>query len=119
MNKNAVFSKDRVSQRNTNRLHPIWRGVGLVLMIFIPILSYLGSTVILEYNTTENWFPIPPEFIISWQDPYILMKLFITAILCFVIYALFMLVTFFISAMFGPKRYIAPDLPPLKRKRHW
>lgn len=120
MNKNAIFQKERVSKSEGARIHPVWRGIGFVMMIFIPVLSFLGATVIMDYNKTENWFPIPPEFIVSWPtDPYILMRLFITAILCFLIYALFMLITFMISGLFAPKRYIPPDLPPLQKKRRW
>ncbi len=120
MNKNAVFKKERVSDNGKMRIHPVWRGIGFVMMIFIPVLSFLASKLILEYNQTENWFPVPGEFIINWPtDPYILMELFITAILCFLFYALFMLITFMISGLFAPKRYILPDVPPLRKKRRW
>jgi hypothetical protein len=118
MNKNNVFTSERLSDRKDKHVHPVWRGIGFVMMIFIPILSYLASSVILEANSTEHWFPIPKEFVIRWQtEPYILMKLFITAILCFIIYALFNLITFFMMALFGPKRYIGPDMPPLKKPK--
>lgn len=117
MERHNFFSKERESDRNKGRIHPVWRGVGFVLMIFIPILSYLASGLILEYNQTEHWFPIPPEFIINWQDPLILMKLFITVMLSFIAFAVFQLITFLLFGLFGPKRYIPPDLPPLKRRR--
>ncbi len=118
MERHSFFSKERESNRKKNRIHPVWRGVGFVLMIFIPILSFLASGVILEYNQTEHWFPIPPEFVINWPtDPLILMKLFITVMLCFFAFAFFQLVTYMMFGLFGPKRYIPPDLPPLKRKR--
>jgi hypothetical protein len=120
MNKNTMFKKERVSKSEGARIHPIWRGVGFVMMIFMPVLSYIGATVIMDYNKTQNWFPIPREFVISWPtDPYILMRLFITAILWFLFYAFFMLITFFLSGLFAPKRYIPPDIPPLHKKRHW
>jgi hypothetical protein len=121
MNKNNMFTREKSRAAQEAEIHPIWRGVGFVLMIFLPILSYIGAMVIMDYNNTMHWFPIPSEFIANWwpRDPYILMRLFITVILCFVIYALFSLITFFMHSLFGPKRYIPPDLPPLKKKGHW
>ncbi len=116
MNKNNFFTRNKSYMEKKKMIHPIWRGVGLVLAIFIPILSYLASSVILDLNRDAKWFPIPPEFIIRWQDPLILMKLFITVLLSFLVYALFLLVTFFMNSLFGPSRYIPPDLPPLKRR---
>jgi hypothetical protein len=121
MNKNSnMFSRRKSQIDRDSEIHPIWRGVGFVLMIFLPILSYIGAMVIMDYNNTMHWFPIPNEFIVrwkNWQDPYILMRLFITVLLCFLIYALFSLVTFFMHSLFGPKRYIAPDIAPLRKKR--
>lgn len=117
MNKNNFYTRQKSYMERKSVIHPVWRGVGLVLMIFIPVLSYLASSVILDLNEEARWFPIPPEFIINWQDPLILMRLFITVMLSFVVYALFMLVTFLMNSLFGPQRYIPPDLPPLKRKR--
>ncbi len=117
MNKNNFFTRNKSYMDKKKTIHPIWRGVGLVLMVFIPILSYIASGLILELNQESKWFPIPAEFIISWQDPLILMKLFITVIVSFLVYALFLLVTFFMNSLFGPNRYIPPDLPPLKRRR--
>lgn len=118
MNKNAVFSKDHENRTSRAKIHPVWRGIGFVMLIFIPILAFLASQLVIENNAKENWFPIPPEFYINFpRDPDILLELFITLIICFVVYALFLLVTYFMNGLFGPKRYIPPDLPPLKKKR--
>jgi len=117
MNKNNFFTRNKSYMDKKKTIHPIWRGVGLVLMIFIPVLSFIASGVILDLNNQYHWFPIPPEFIIRWQDPLILMRIFITILVSFLVYALFMLITFFTNSLLGPRTYIPPDLPPLKRKR--
>lgn len=114
MNKNYQFSKASVKQREA--VHPVWFGIGFILMILIPILGYIGSQVILEENAKANWFPIPADMIIRFQDPYILIKLLITFILSFLVYALFLMITFIAHSLFGPRRYNPPDIPPLQRK---
>ncbi|MEW6651253.1 MAG: hypothetical protein AB1453_13845, partial [Chloroflexota bacterium] len=45
-----------------NYVHPIWRGVGFLLMIITPVLGYFGALVLIEQNAKQNWFTIPPEF---------------------------------------------------------
>lgn len=119
MNKNLTSRGDRYAEHGKTRIHPIWRGVGFVMMIFIPVISFLISTLLLEYNNTEHWFPVPKEFVINFgPDHLILMKLFMTFVIGFVIYALFMLITFFITGIFGPPREKPLDVPhKLKRSR--
>jgi len=120
MNKNSVSSKERYADHGKTTIHPIWRGVGFVMMIFIPVLSFLISTIVLEYNNTEHWFPIPKEFVINFgPDHFILMKLFMTVVIGFIIYALFMVVTFFTTGIFGPPREKPVDVPRhhLKKSR--
>lgn len=98
-------------------VHPIWMAIGFVLMFLIPVLAYLASPLILEENAKSNWFPIPVDLIIyRLPDPYLLIKLLITLVICFLVYVLFLGITFVTNSLFGPKRYVPPDLPPLKKK---
>lgn len=119
MRRSRVSSTERYSDHGKSNIHPVWRGVGFVMMIFIPVISFLISTIVLDYNSTAGWFPIPKEFIIDFgPDRLILMKLFMTIVIGFAIYAVFMLVTFFITGIFGPPREKPLDAPhKLKRSR--
>lgn len=106
MNKNAIFSTERAVDREEGKqIHPVWRGIGLVMIVFIPIISFVAATLVLQYNSTKNWFPVPAEFIVNWpQDPLILMKLFLTIVIGFLIYAVFLIITFFTHTLFGPQK---------------
>ncbi len=48
-------------QKKTGSVHPIWRGIGCILMVVIPVLSYLGATTVARENAKANWFAVPPE----------------------------------------------------------
>lgn len=119
MNKNSpLFQKDTTT-RLSAPVHPVWRGIGLILIVLIPALAYGVTMTILDLNAKNNWFPIPAEFMIyKWGlDPFILVKIGMTLAISFVVYALFMLLTYLLNSLFAPKRYIAPDLPPVKKKK--
>lgn len=96
-------------------IHPIWRGVGFGLMILVPIISYAGSLVLLQQNGINGWFPIPGDLLVSGLgDQLILVKAILTVILMFILYAIMLLFYFIIYALVGPKRYLAPDVAPVK-----
>lgn len=96
-------------------VHPIWRGIGLLMMILVPILSYVAVLVLLEENARKHWFPIPADLIVRWSDPLILVKIFATIVIVVVLYAIFLLITFVLNSLFGAPRYSPLDEPPSRR----
>jgi hypothetical protein len=40
--------------------HPVWRGIGLIMMVMIPIVSFALSDVLLQFARTKN-ISIPEE----------------------------------------------------------
>ncbi|OJX41432.1 MAG: hypothetical protein BGO78_01490 [Chloroflexi bacterium 44-23] len=97
-----------------NPIHPIWRGIGFVLMIVTPIMGYAASILLLDLNAQNRWIPIPRDLIIAGKDPYLLIKLFITLIIALLIFLLFQIVTFFILRISSPSRYGPTDVPPVR-----
>jgi hypothetical protein len=93
-------------------IHPIWRGIGFVLIILIPILAYSATLVILQENSRKGWFPIPTDLIVNFSDPMILVKIFMTLIIALVLYVFMQLITNIINKMFGVGRYGPYDVPP-------
>ena len=119
MNKNNQFQQNKTSAGTALPVHPVWRGIGFIMIILIPALSYAATLRILELNGKNNWYPIPPEFLIYFRnlDPYLLIKVMMTLIISFIVYAVFLMITYFLNGLFGPRRFIPPDLPPLKKKK--
>ncbi|MGB2955999.1 MAG: hypothetical protein WBB64_08535 [Anaerolineales bacterium] len=49
-------------------VHPIWRGIGFLLMGLIAIMSYAGANLLVERNKIRGWVAVPYELQggVSW-----------------------------------------------------
>lgn len=123
MGKYDTFSPQKPSSARQLGPHPIWRGVGFLLMVLIPILSYAIADLLVLENFKQGWFPISrdmlatPGQILYFAGPYIYVKLIVAAALAFVFFAGFSLLTFMINSMFGASRYGPYDMPPMSKPR--
>jgi hypothetical protein len=39
--------------------HPVWRGIGFLLLALIAIMSYAGANLLVEANKTRGWIVVP------------------------------------------------------------
>jgi hypothetical protein len=69
----------REQDPNKKPLHPMWTGVGCVLVSAFMVAGYFLADWFLEANKGGRWIAIPPEF--AWPDvaPYLLVKLAVGA----------------------------------------
>lgn len=116
-------------------LHPVWRGIGCLLILIIPTLSYILAAASVQLAVDQNWpmpyqlmgYPVIP--VLLWKDVGIApLLLFIQnrnnlyAILAFTLfYIIFFstLVSFGYALIYrfaGPARYGPLDAPPPKGK---
>jgi hypothetical protein len=97
-------------------VHPVWRTVGCIMAVLIPIIGFTGSLLLIQYNQQYRWVQIPSDFInqTAGGDPYLYIKIGLTLIISFLLYIIFMLVTFVINSAFGPKHYSPVDAPQQK-----
>jgi len=113
------YSNKEAGYNETPEIHPIWRGVGFAFMILIPVLSYFAGLLVIEANKQNQWVPIPPELISPYLIPDLYLRIIMTIAFSFVIYVIFMVVTFVLHRLFGPPAYGPTDAPPIRRKvRH-
>jgi len=115
------YSDRKDGYNETPEIHPVWRGIGFALIILIPVLSYFAGLLVIEANKLHNWVSIPPDLIAPKGDPYLYLKIILTVVISFVVYTVFMLITFVSHRLFGPARYGPTDAPPIQRKirRRW
>jgi hypothetical protein len=118
-------------------VHPVWRGIGCILMLLIPIVSIVGAMVLIDAGTKNGW-PFPPEIMGNPRFPSIAYTLPIVNNIAGTIssvnnlYAIMLFSVIFMIAGFavislvystafkvmGPPRYSpldAPDVPRGKR----
>jgi hypothetical protein len=114
-------------------LHPVWRGIGCLLILIIPTLSYILATALVQLAVDQNWpmpyqlmgYPVMP--VLLWKDVGIVPVLVfiqnqnnLYAILAFTLFFIIFfstLVSFgyaFIYRFTGPSRYGPLDAPPPK-----
>jgi len=97
-------------------VHPIWRAVGCLLILIIPIIGFTGSFLLIQLNRQNHWMTIPQDFINAGGDPYLYIKIGLTVLISLVLYILFMLVTFLMNSALGPKKYGPTDVPQQRYK---
>lgn len=115
-------------ERKTRKpeIHPVWRGIGFLFMVLIPILSYAGAVVLIEQNNQNKWFPFPYDLVATqnhllfklFGDPLIHIKLVLMVGIMFVLYSILAFATFALNSAFGASRYGPYDLPPVQRPKN-
>jgi hypothetical protein len=101
---------ERLTPRK-KEIHPVWRGVGFVLIIFIPVISILAAIALVNANKEQHWIKVPGELLLKFSDPYILVKAIIALIIGFFLFMILTLITFIANRFWGPPRYGPYDVP--------
>ena len=113
------FQTNRYKKADVKKagIHPIWRGIGCIMLILIPVISYLGSLVFLQYGPKyglTGW--ITRDILVEGSDPYLYVKIGITIVISLVFFLIFMMITFIMNKLFGAPAYGPLDAPPEKFK---
>lgn len=99
------------SRQEREKIHPVWRGIGLILMVLFPIMGYFGSVWLLEENSKQLWFKIPSQFLASGADELLYVKIGLTVLIVFILYFIFQFISFIIMRAFGQEKYGPLDIP--------
>lgn len=108
----------RPSREKRWRIHPLWRGVGCLLLIIVPIAAYAGSFILVRENNERHWVEVPREVMGYLSLPFDLgriyyLNLLVAVALIVVIFALITVLYGIIYSSFGPPRYGPMDSPPV------
>jgi hypothetical protein len=129
MGKHESYTKssEGASRSKEVKLHPIWRGIGCLFMVLIPVMSWIAGGLILKLNTQYGWFPVPGDlmvgvghplaFAVAYAGATVEVQLIIAFAIALVLFVLFTIVVFMVNSMFGGSRYGAFDLPPVEVPR--
>lgn len=126
---------DRKTDEQPWKVHPIWRGIGCILLIFVPFLSFLLARFLMA---TVTIVPLPVELrkpvvfsyyemvyvdrivyrVNDFLDGRLLYgELFFTVIFMVLGFGLLSILYGVLYRMFGPPRYGPLDAPPIKKNR--
>jgi hypothetical protein len=132
---------NKFSQKEFKRpydVHPIWRGIGCIMMILVPALSIIGAMVLIDEGINRGW-PLPPEMLGFIQFDPLAYKIPVIGdfartissvpnLMGIIVFSIFILIvasglgSFLYSAlyrMFGPPRYTALDAPETRKARSY
>ncbi|MDH5507947.1 MAG: hypothetical protein OEZ02_12070 [Anaerolineae bacterium] len=103
------------------KIHPVWRGIGCLMFIIIPIFSIAVADVLIENNT--GWIRIPKEMRGSFTIPgidlyvrYFWAKLALGGIVTFALFAVLTVVYSIMYSISGARTRGPMDAPPVRRK---
>lgn len=116
----SFHSMESKSERERSRWpHPIWRGIGIVMMFLTPLVSFVLADMLLQYmNRTMRDFALPDMLIKSVQLPgYGEVKmiggvLVLTVIVTFALFAILFTINAIIYSMFREQNLMALEAKP-------
>jgi len=127
------YRSNIVKKEKTTVEHPhsIWRGIGCMLMLIIPTVSFALATLLIDYGLDSKW-PIPRELLGKLTLPPFIMNseglrfvfspltqvqhfsavAITTALIMFLTGGLISLIYAWVYRFTGPARYGPTDVPP-------
>ncbi len=138
MGRHTSYQRER-ERAQRGEVHPVMRGIGCVLLVLVPIISYGTAVLLVNYGIRSGW-PIPPDWL-GTPDVHPFLRRFAglnvllnflqaqTNLMANLIFAIGMTILIFgilailygfIFKMFGPPQYGPTDVPPprVKVKRY-
>jgi hypothetical protein len=104
MPKNGQYQIDK-PRVDKNKIHPVWRGIGCIMMIVIPAFSYFAALQLVNHRDAFPWVIIPADIVIaSGKDPLIFVKLVYALMIALVLFLIMGIITFSINKAYGPKK---------------
>ncbi len=120
MGKYDRFQEVQVMKKKPAGVHPIWRGIGCLLMLIIPVISYAGAMVLLQANRQKGWIRVPAELAVPldlrlFVLPITIIELLVTILFLLALVLIVMIVYSLTYRVAGPPRYGPTDAPPPRK----
>src|SRR5574339_290306 len=135
MGKYSSYSRPKPVRPRNVGVHPVMRGIGCIMMVVVPILSYGIAALLVNYGATHGW-PIPAEWFGPLSVHPVLMKvrglqpifawlqnfnnleanLAFAIVVVIVIGGLMAILYDYVYSLFGPPKYEPQDAPPSRVK---
>lgn len=131
MGKYSTRTKPEMPKVN-REVHPVMRGIGCLMMVIVPIISYAASILVVDNFPIPlpggltsgvvfpNWMKalngLNPILYFIERQPLILAYLLFTVVISILLFTVMSIVYGFIYRAFGPPQYGPTDEPPIRKK---
>ncbi|MCK4899705.1 MAG: hypothetical protein KAS38_13055 [Anaerolineales bacterium] len=123
MGKYDSYNPQSYQAASSEGVHPVWRGIGCVLMILIPIMAFAGAVLLVQANLEQKWLPTPYELAQPVLLPYfgrvnyLYSYLLVAVILSLIGFALLSVVYALVYNLIGPSQYGPVDSLPVRHQK--
>ena len=134
MGKYSTYSR-QAPKPKVGGVHPVMRGIGCIMMIIVPILSYGIAILLVNYAASQGW-PIPrnwfgpprihplllrvqglrPIWDFLAQQNNLIANLVFAVVIIIIIGGIMTIVYGYVYTLFGPPKYGPTDVPPIRVK---
>lgn len=88
-------------------IHPVWSGIGCLLLILLPILSFAAARLLVQENMSQRWISIPRFMWYGLAIPPVgqvyLVDLALAILLLAVIFAVVTVIYSLLYRLFAPR----------------
>jgi len=122
MGKYDKFNPRASAAQRPWEIHPIWQGIGCLLMVMIPVMAYAGAVLLVQANVSQGWVPISAELAQPVNIPnvgsfeYLFANLLVAAILAMLGFGVLVAIYSLVYRAVGPSRLGPLDADPIRRK---
>jgi uncharacterized membrane protein YphA (DoxX/SURF4 family) len=100
-------------------VHPIWRGIGCLMVLIGPFVAIAAAHILLDMNLEQGWFAIPRELAAPYTLPaanytitHFFGDLLLAVVFLLIGFSVIMIVYSIIYSIMGPPRYGPLDARP-------
>jgi hypothetical protein len=119
------YSKYRREEKSREKeTNPVWRGIGCILILITPIVSFAIANEIMLSGTVQNYIFLPSTLrrtvtlpLLEVGVPYFYGTLALSVAVMVTMFAFFFVVYSFLYRALGPSPYGPTDVPPVRPRR--
>jgi hypothetical protein len=105
MPKYNQYPQASAPKKEKSKIHPVWRGIGCIMIVVIPLISYLAASFIINNRSEFSWVLIPQDIVfVQMSDPLFWVKILYAVIIAMALFLLIGIITFVIDRFFGPPK---------------
>jgi phosphotransferase system glucose/maltose/N-acetylglucosamine-specific IIC component len=122
MPKYDKFNPRASAGERTSNIHPIWQGIGCLMMILIPVMAYAGAVLLVQANVSAGWVPMSYEFTQTVTIPkvgsfeYLFANLLVAVALAMLGFGVVVAIYSLVYRIVGPPRLGPLDADPIRKK---